>query len=63
MSDAELRDITEFGGIEVLFGKIPTIPMNGPLFITGSDTGNHFKEGALTASGGPDDRDELSATE
>jgi hypothetical protein len=50
MSDAELRNITEFGGIEVLFGKIPTIPMNGPLFIAGSDTGNHFKECALAAS-------------
>jgi hypothetical protein len=59
IGDAELRDIAEFRWVEILISQIPAIPMDGSLFLTGGDPGDHFQKSAFTATGRADHGNEL----
>ena len=61
MGDTELWDIAEFRWDEILIRQIPTIPMDGSLFLTGGDPSDHFQKSAFTATGRADYCDELPA--
>ena len=63
MGDTELRDVADFGGLEILHGQIAAVPVNRPLLVARGDTRNHLEQGALAASGGADDGHKFTAGE
>jgi hypothetical protein len=63
VGDAELGDVSDFGGVEIAFGgEVASFPEDITVGL-GLDTGDGFEEGGFSATGGTDDGDEVAAGE
>ena len=63
MRDTKLRHVAELRGLEILFGQITPVPMDGSLLLPGGDACDHLEESALATAGGTDHRHKLPPSE
>ena len=60
MRDAELRDIRDFRGEEILLFQIASLPKNRALLVAVDDSRDQFEQGRLATSRRADDGAEVS---